>query len=166
MTDRLVSSVRAFGIKRLVVLALGAGSVTLFFDAWVGHLADGVLEHPSQGAAVVVPLVSALALLGVSIPRVGPTWFGRVTAIVGWFNVLTGAAGTFFHLKSLLGQFAEAEEITVQLVRDSLGVSPPVFAPAAFVGVGTLLVVLASPRLRVEVDAAPASEPAIEPAKA
>ena len=164
MIGRFLDLARTFGVKRLAMLVLAPGLLSLAFDAAVGHVADATVEHPTQISAIVLPIVGSLVLFGIGLPRVGALWFGRLAAAVGWVLAVTGAAGTFFHVKSFLAQFDEVEAITFELVRESLGVSPPVFAPSAFIGIGALLVLLASPRLRIEADPAAAPAPAIQPA--
>ena len=61
---------------------------------------------------------------------------------------MVGFAGSTFHLLPLWKDIAD-EEKTWGGFEGALSLAPPVFAPLAFVGVGMLLVVLASPRIHL-----------------
>lgn len=149
MADSLTQALGRFGWKRLVTLALAPGFIALAFDVAADHLADQTVEHPAQVAGAITPVLCALLLLACSLPRLSPRWFRISTWTTAVLSLLTGVVGTWFHVASLV-ELMEGDYGWATLL-ETLTVSPPVFAPLAFVGLGVLLFALGSERLTIAV---------------
>ncbi|MFN7132920.1 MAG: hypothetical protein ACK4N5_12635, partial [Myxococcales bacterium] len=138
--------------KRVVTVALAPGFLALGIDAAISHHMLGEPSAPLQYVPVVYSAAAMLVLLAVAVPRLSEALFAWSLRIVGGLGVLTGLGGTWLHLAVVLDTFKRNEdERTRELFDQILSTAPPVFAPAAFAGVGALLIVLASPRLHMRV---------------
>ena len=133
--------IAAVGLKRLVVLALAPGMLTLAFDAGVGHFAGHSSSNVLQYVPVVYAIVATLLLLAVSVVAVPPKAFARVLQVVGALSAAVGAVGVALHGWNILESLKDEEAITLKVVWKTLGLCPPLFAPGAFLGFGVLLVV-------------------------
>ena len=163
MLETILGAVQRFGVKRFVALVLAPGFVARAVAVAADHLADRTVEHPAQISGVVAPMLCALLLVAIALPRLGPVWFRRLSWTTAVLSILTGVVGTWFHLVSLVDVLGD--DRTWDGLLETLTVTPPVFAPFAFVGLGVLLVALGSERLAISVEArAPAQAP--EPAAA
>ena len=149
MADSLTESLGRFGWKRLIALALAPGFVALAFDVAADHLADQTVEHPAQVAGAVTPVLCALLLLACSLPRLSPQGFRRATWTTAGLSLVTGLVGTWFHVVSVV-ELLEGDYAWGTLL-ETLTVSPPVFAPLAFVGLAVLLVALGNERVSIAV---------------
>jgi hypothetical protein len=129
------------GVRRKVVLVAAAGVMTLWLEAFVGHVAGNPHVRWEQfiplvyGAGAVVALAVAALL-----PEPRPA-LDRLVRVVGALGMAVGMAGTFFHGRAFVGNMA-GETVTARHVLRALSLGPPLFAPGAFIGVGLLLVVM------------------------
>ena len=158
MLEFAIGAVRRFGVKRFLALALAPGFVALAADVAADHLADQTVEHPAQITGAVTPLLCAVLLLVLAVSRLGPAGFRRLSWTTAVLSSLTGLVGTWFHVVALLDGLGE--ELSWADLLETLTVTPPVFAPAAFVGLGALLFALGSERVGITVEVrAPAEAP-------
>jgi hypothetical protein len=129
------------GVRRKVVLAAAGGLMTLWLEAFVGHVAG----NPHVRWEQFIPLVyGAVAVVALSVAALMPgprPALDRLVTVVGAVGIGVGLAGTFFHGRAFVGNMA-GETVTAHHVLRALSIGPPLFAPAAFAGVGLLLVVL------------------------
>lgn len=127
---------------RKVLLILAPGMLTLAFDAFVPHwswnnntmkwnqyppVIYGVLAFVFMSAAGVLTMPSATRI--------------RINQIVGVCGAIVGVAGIYFHGISAI-EGLEGEELGLKIIGTTLKSAPPLFAPAAFAGIGLLLFVL------------------------
>jgi hypothetical protein len=127
---------------RKVLLILAPGMLTLAFDAFVPHwswnnntmkwnqyppVIYGLLAFVFMGLAGVVNMPSATRI--------------KINQVVGVIGIIVGAAGIYFHGMAAL-EGLEGEVIGLKVLGTTLKSAPPLFAPAAFAGIGLLLFVL------------------------
>jgi hypothetical protein len=151
--------------RRAIALAMGPGLLTIALDAAISHFADRPMRNPAQLTPVIFAPVACVALLAVALPRAPFKAFRSVVRFVGAAGVLVGLTGCGFHLVAL-GRLLEGASLTRDALVAALAVAPPVFAPAAFAGIGALVWVLGSPHLTVAYDAGrpgPRNQAAVAP---
>jgi hypothetical protein len=127
---------------RKVLLILAPGMLTLAFDAFVPHWSwNNNMMKWNQYPPVIYGLL-AFALMGyagtVNIPSARRI---KINQFVGVLGIIVGVAGVYFHGISAY-EGLEGEELGIKLVGETLKSAPPLFAPAAFAGIGLLLFVL------------------------
>lgn len=143
--------VQRIGIDRLVALLGACAFALLAVDVAVEHFADGVMEHRAQAPSVILPLVSMLILGGAAVSKLQRTTYRRAVRTAAALSTFTGVVGAWLHLTAILGEWGD--EKTWSALLDALAVSPPLFAPFAFVGVGVLLWCIVAEGVRIFVDA-------------
>lgn len=163
--DAALKWMKAVAPKRALALALGPGFLVLGADAAVDHLAGRAgMVVPAQYVPLLFAPAAAVAVMAVALPRVKAAIFARVLRGVGVAGMAVGAAGTFFHVRAL-GRLLEGGPLTVANLEAALAVAPPLFAPGAFLGVGAVLLALASRRVVVELQGAERVEPRVTPTR-
>jgi len=75
-----------------------------------------------------------------------------VLRIAGGLSAIVGALGTAFHVSAFM-RLLEGQEVTWKAIELALAVAPPLAAPGAFIAVGGLLMLLASPRVELSAGA-------------
>lgn len=162
------------GAKRFVALLIGPGLLAVAIDSAIAHFAGKGVGHPAQLVPLAYGAAAFVVMILVTVVDPQLAWFRRGLRMLGLASAAVGAAGTFFHVKPMLADLAD-ETLSWDAIDGALGVAPPVFAPAAFIALGGLLWVLASPRLqlRIALDAEarrfvdePAPAPKAEPVDA
>ncbi len=146
----LLRAIQWFGGKRLAALILAPSFLALGFDAAVSHLAD----KPMADAFQLVPIALApIGFLGLMTFALWPdSAIGRwISRIVGTLSLLVGLAGTGLHLKAFVFNM-EGHEFTPTDLQSVLALSPPAFAPGAYLAIGLVVLALsvASVRIRIE----------------
>jgi hypothetical protein len=84
--------------------------------------------------------------------------FRPLLRLVALGSILVGALGTGFHLVPLLKDLSD-EPFSLAALEGAVSLAPPMFAPAAFVGVGALLWLLASPNVMLRLRERPVADP-------
>ncbi len=138
-----------FELKRLALILLGPGFLLLGVDSWIGHFAgkdEG--ETPIQFVPVYFSVVAAGFLVAWALPRLPALPFRLGVFLIGLLSVGVGLWGTVLHLLALKKDLGD-DPVSWGARQGSLALSPPVFAPLAFAGIGALLAVLAHPRLNL-----------------
>jgi hypothetical protein len=133
---------------RKVLLLLSGGMLTLVFDAFVDHFKwtraaeQGLLAgmNWNQWIPIFYGLISAVLLAAPALRQLEPRLETRLLLGVGIVGLVVGHAGMFFHLLRIWD--ALPDERTISEIGKTLKDEPPIFAPAAFAGVGLLLVFL------------------------
>lgn len=138
------------GAKRFVALLVGPGLLAVAIDSAIAHFAGKGVGHPAQLVPLAYGAAAFVVMMLVTLLDPEMAWFRRGLRVLGLASAAVGAAGTFFHLKPMLADLAD-ETLSWDAVEGALGVAPPVFAPAAFIALGGLLWVLASPRLQLRI---------------
>ena len=157
MVGRLLLWVRR-NSRRAFALALAPGLLALAFDAAVAHWAGKDFDNRVQAIPVVYGVVGCVLMMAVCVPR-SRALFAWTARLVGAVGVITGVAGTVFHLlkwwEELGGEYSAAS------LEGAFSVAPPLLAPLGFAGVGALLFFLPSARLllRLRVGTPPAVAP-------
>lgn len=136
--------------QRRIALVSALGFFVLALDVASGHFADQIVEHRAQVPGAMAPIFcSVLLLLAAAVSLKSTRWFRRMTCASGVMSILTGAAGAWFHAARF---FADLDgEFTWEAMLETLSVSPPLLAPLTFVGVGAVLVMMASGRYKLSV---------------
>ena len=143
--------------KRLVVLALAPGMLGLGVDSAISHFAGKPVGHPAQVVAVAYALIGAVALGLFALRRFSTAAFRLGLRIVGASSAAVGLSGTFFHLRPLLKELAKEDHLSFGIIEGAVSLTPPLFAPGAFVALGALVWLLASPKVKIELTFAPQS---------
>jgi TRAP-type C4-dicarboxylate transport system permease small subunit len=127
---------------RKVLLFLAGGMLTLVFDAFVAHYSwNRGSMHWNQWIPVVYGVAATVALALPAIRQFPGKLETRVLVAVGVLGLLVGNAGVYWHVLELM-ESLEGEEMTFKAIGQTIALAPPVFAPAAFSGVGLLLMCL------------------------
>ncbi|MGA9521312.1 MAG: hypothetical protein WBV82_07600 [Myxococcaceae bacterium] len=153
MLNRLLAWIRQ-NTARAVALAIAPGLLTLAIDAWIEHFVSGSGDLPLQWAPVFYGAAAAV-LLGIVVMLRSQAPFAFAARIVGVLGVIVGVSGTTLHLLPLFKDMDGKYDWST--LQGSLGVSPPVFAPLAFAGIGALVFILASPKLQLRYNIGSAS---------
>lgn len=127
---------------RKVLLVLAPGMVTLIFDAFVAHWSWSRADmHWNQWPPVLYGVYATVGMAVLALWQCRGKTENRHLIAMGILGIIVGTAGVYFHVIELLASL-EGEEMTVVAIGKTIALSPPVFAPAAFSGVGLLLMVL------------------------
>jgi hypothetical protein len=136
--------------KRATALVAAPGLIALAADAGLAHFAGRDMAHPGQLVPVILGPVLGVAL-GAAALHPGPNGtFAKALRWVGGVAVLLGGLGTAFHLRALM-RLLEGDAFTLDGLMNAIAVAPPAMAPAAFAGLGALLLALASKRVEIRV---------------
>jgi hypothetical protein len=133
---------------RKVLLFLAGGMVTLVFDAFIDHfkwarLHEQGLLHAmawNQWIPIVYGLAAAALLAIPALLQLEAKREDRFLLVLGALGLVVGTLGVFFHVKRVIADLPD--EKTIESIGRALKDEPPIFAPAAFAGVGLLLVTL------------------------
>ncbi len=147
--------IEKLGAKRFAALLLGPGIFAVGIDSAIAHFAGKGVSHPAQLVPLAYGAAALVLVVAVALPKLPASWFRRGLRVAALASAAVGAAGTFFHLRPMLEDLAD-EGVSLLSLEGALAVAPPLFAPGAFVILGALLWVIASPRVELRVvDAAP-----------
>ena len=147
MLNRLLAWTRR-NTRKAAALAIAPGLIFLATDAWIEHFIANAGDLPLQWAPIIYG-VSAAVILSIVVvfrSRAPFAWASRILGVIG---VLVGVAGTLLHLQPLLKEMNGTWDWPT--LQGALGVSPPMFAPLAFAGIGSLVFLLASPKLLIRI---------------
>lgn len=136
------SWLRSLTARRAIAIAIGPGILAVGFDAWISHLVGKPLSHSAQYVPVAYAAIAAVLVMAAAIPRLAEPVFIWTMRIMGVLGVLVGVSGTWFHVRWLVESLEEP--VTREALEELLPVAPPIFAPAAFAGIGVLLLALGS----------------------
>ena len=142
MKAQLGRWMNGLGVKRTAALVLGPGFLALGFDAAVEHLAGRAdLVIPAQYTPVLFAPLACVTLLVVGGLKLNAKVFRTALRILGGLAIAVGTVGTGFHIRGLM-RLLEDAPVTFLNLEHALAVAPPLFAPAAFAGVGAVLLLL------------------------
>jgi hypothetical protein len=150
MKTRITEFLNQLEPKRAVAMAIGPGLVAIGTDAGIAHFAGREMVHAGQLIPVLFAPLGCAALVAFAAPRVRGAWFRRAVRAVGAFAVAVGTLGTAFHVRAFFRLMA-GTEWTRAMIEAALAVAPPLFAPAAFAGIGVVVWMLGNPRLAIQI---------------
>jgi hypothetical protein len=132
-------------MQRKILLFLAGGMLTLVFDAFVAHFSwQHMTMRWKQTIPIVYGLLAASSLGAAALFGLPRRLHARLVTIVGGLGMAVGLTGVTLHALTLAENMA-GELLALATVGKALSLSAPLFAPAAFAGVG--LLVLALPRI-------------------
>jgi hypothetical protein len=144
--------------KRAAAMAIGPGLAAIGADAGIAHFAGREMVHAGQLIPVLFAPIGCAAMIAFAFPRVRGAWFRWAVRAVGAAAAAVGLAGTAFHLRAFL-RLMDGGRWSADLIAAALAVAPPIFAPAAFAGLGAVIYLLGSPRLAIRFGAVEAPAP-------
>jgi uncharacterized membrane protein len=137
-------------VRRKVLLFLSGGMVSLVADVFVSHFSwNNLTMRWTQTIPVVYGLIAFVVLGVAAVFRLSSVAENLVEKIIGGLGVAVGLTGEIFHGITFLDN-VKGEPRTILAVGKAMSLSAPPFAPAAFAGVGLLLIALRSIAPRVE----------------
>jgi 4-amino-4-deoxy-L-arabinose transferase-like glycosyltransferase len=80
-------------------------------------------------------------MLGALLPTLVHKRRILINQIVGVGGLIVGAAGVYFHGRAIWDEI-DGEDIAIKVIGKIMKDAPPLFAPAAFAGIGLLLLTL------------------------
>jgi hypothetical protein len=132
----------ALPLQRKILVFLAGGMVTLVFDAFVAHFSwKNLTMKWTQTIPIIYGLSAAVALAVAALFALPRRVHDRLVLVVGLLGMAVGLTGITFHSLTL-AENLEGESLAILSVGKALSLSAPLFAPAAFAGVGLLLVAL------------------------
>lgn len=132
----------SLSVRRKILLFLAPGMLTLVWDAFVAHWSwNNSTMKWNQYPPVIYGALAFVALMVAALGPLSTTARDRLTQVTGAVGMLVGGAGIYFHGIDLL-ESLEGEEMTFTAIGKTVALAPPLFAPAAFAGVGLLLLLL------------------------
>jgi hypothetical protein len=127
---------------RKVLLFLAGGMLTLVFDAFIAHWSwNRASMKWNQWPPVAYGLFAFAVLQLMSLRQFKPKSENFWLNVNGALGIVIGLVGVYFHVVEVVASM-EGEELTIISLGKTLAATPPVFAPAAYTGVGLLLMVL------------------------
>ncbi|MGQ0506371.1 MAG: hypothetical protein ACT4TC_13750 [Myxococcaceae bacterium] len=137
--------------KRLVAALLGPGLFMLAVDSGISHFAGKDMENGLQIVPVTFGGLGGVMLLLLGIRPLKPSAqaVSNVLRVVGGLAIAIGLAGTVLHLLPLYRDMSD-ESLTWGALEGAVSLSPPVFAPLGYAGLGALLIAIGSPRVLIE----------------
>lgn len=124
----LLGGVRAFGLPRLLVIAVSLAVPGVMFEMWYSHYRGNFSRVPMMIPMAYPPLVAAGGFLLLATTAAWAPWvYGTLAAGL----VVVGLLGAFFHLQGIARQ-------TGGWNLDNVMVGPPALAPLSFAGLGAL----------------------------
>jgi len=138
----LVRWFKSLSTYRKVVLFLAGGMPTLVFDAFVAHYQwlNGTMKW-NQKIPIIYGLLASIALAVIALVPLAHKTATRLGQITGAVGMLVGGLGIFFHASSILENI-DSDTHGFTEVGKLLAAGAPIFAPAAFAGIGLLLLTL------------------------
>jgi hypothetical protein len=132
-------------MQRKILLFLTGGLLTLVFDAFVAHFSwQSHTMRWKQTIPIIYGLLSAGAVGTSAVFALRRRVHARLVAIVGGIGMAVGVTGVALHALTLIENL-QGESLAIMTIGKALSLSAPLFAPAAFAGVGFLM--LALPRI-------------------
>ena len=132
----------ALPVRRKILLFLAGGMLTLVFDAFVAHFSWKAFTMKWTQALPVFYGLLAFVVLGVAaVLPISEKLADRLVKAVGAIGMGIGLTGMVLHFLSLK-ESLEGETLSIVVIGKALKLAPPIFAPAAFAGVGLLLLTL------------------------
>ncbi|MBI5476426.1 MAG: hypothetical protein HY964_06785 [Ignavibacteriales bacterium] len=125
---------KSFSINRVLVLLVAGGFLFLFIDTLLEHQDVLPNERPAFIPIIVSIIGFIIALLAVQ------SWKDGLIRLLHFYLMLTmlvGFGGIFFHNKERFERGEEKTEL-VEEEEKSDEASPPVLAPAAFIGIAAI----------------------------
>lgn len=127
---------------RKVALVLGPGMLTLAIDAFIPHWSwNNNSMKWNQYPPVIYGVLGFLALMAVGLLPMQTKQRILINQVVGFLGMVVGLAGIYFHGRSIVEDL-EGEEMAMKVIGKIMKDAPPLFAPAAFAGIGLLLLTL------------------------
>jgi hypothetical protein len=137
-------------VRRKVLLFLSGGMLTLVADVFVSHFSwNNLTMRWTQAIPIIFGLSASVALGVAGVFRLSAEAENLVEKITGWLGMAVGVTGEVLHGLTFL-ENVSGEPRTILAVGKAMSLSAPPFAPAAFAGVGLLLVTLRRVAPRVE----------------
>ena len=137
-------------VRRKVLLFLSGGMVSLVADVFVSHFSwNNLTMRWAQTIPVVYGLIAFVVLGVAAVFRLSAAAENLVEKITGGLGIGVGLTGEVLHGLTFLDN-VKGEPRTILAIGKAMSLSAPPFAPAAFAGVGLLLVTLRSVAPRVE----------------
>jgi hypothetical protein len=129
--------------RRKVLLFLFPGMLTLVWDAFFAHwsFAKAAMPHWTQYIPVVYGVLAFVALAAATLLPMPPKTSIRLCQATGVVGLLVGAGGIYFHGMNLL-ESLQGETLSFVTIGKAVKLAPPIFAPAAFAGIGLLIICL------------------------
>jgi hypothetical protein len=141
--------VKSLGAARAGVLLFASGLLGLGGDVAVSHFAGRDMKSPVQLVPVIAAPIAFALLTALGLKRWPQAWFRKGVRAVGAALCAVGLTGTGFHVAAFL-RLLEGQSVTLKNIELALAVAPPIAAPGAFIALGGLLWIIASPRLSLE----------------
>jgi hypothetical protein len=148
MLNRILDWTRR-NTRRAAALAIAPGLLFLATDAWMEHFLENDGDKPLQWAPILFGIAAAVLLSIVALVR-SRAAFAWIARIVGGLGVVVGLVGTAVHLIPLFEDMDGTYDFAT--FQGSLSMAPPLFAPLAFAGIGSLVFLLASPKLLIRLN--------------
>jgi hypothetical protein len=127
---------------RKVALILGPGMLTLAIDAFIPHWSwNNNSMKWNQYPPVVYGVLAFLAMMAVGLLRMPSRQRILINQIVGVGGLIVGLAGIYFHGRAIWEE-VEGEKMAMSVIGKIMKDAPPLFAPAAFAGIGLLMLTL------------------------
>jgi hypothetical protein len=149
-TYRVMRMIRSLSATRLATLALGAGLVGMGLDAGVAHFAGREMKNALQLVPVIAAPIGFIALAVFAVKRWPEKTLRTALRIAGALIALVGVIGTAMHGRTFM-MLMEGTAWTFADIEVALRVAPPLAAPGAFIAIGGLLALLASPRISLRI---------------
>jgi len=132
----------ALPTQRKILVFLAGGMLTLVFDAFIAHFSwKNLTMKWTQSLPIIYGLASALALAVAALFALPARAHNRLVISVGALGMAVGLTGISLHSVAI-AESLQGEEVAITAIGKALQLSPPLFAPAAFAGVGLLLIAL------------------------
>lgn len=132
----------ALSMRRKILLFVAGGMFSLVFDAFVAHFSwNARTMRWTQAIPVAYGLLASVTLAAGALRPSTVASSDRVLRGVGALGLVVGGTGLVLHGLSLL-EILEGEALSIIVVGKALSLAPPLLAPAAFAGVGLLLLAL------------------------
>ena len=127
---------------RKVPLVLGPGMLTLAIDAFIPHWSwNNNSMKWNQYPPVIYGVLGFLALMAGALLSMPHKRRILINQIVGVGGMIVGLAGIYFHGRAIFDEI-DGEEMAIKVIGKIMKDAPPLFAPAAFAGIGLLLLTL------------------------
>jgi hypothetical protein len=129
--------------RRKVLLFLFPGMLTLVWDAFFAHwsFAKAAMPHWTQYIPVIYGVLAFVALAVATLLPMAEKASVRICQATGVVGLFVGAGGIYFHGMNLL-ESLEGETMSFATIGKAVKLAPPIFAPAAFAGIGLLIICL------------------------
>jgi hypothetical protein len=132
----------ALPLQRKILFFLAGGVVTLVFDAFIAHFSwNHLTMRWTQMIPIAFGLLAALTLGTTVMFALPARLHRRIVTGTGLFGMAVGLTGMTLHGLAI-AEALKGEEVKVTAIGKALSLAPPLFAPAAFAGVGFLLIAL------------------------